>query len=124
LATALLAWLPAAGAEAFARAAATPPPLDLRINPARTDRATQQAAFAAAGVTAEPLPDHPLALTLPGRSGDLRALPGYREGHWCVQDRHAHQVQRHGLGLTELPHLTGARVLCRVAAGYQVLKSR
>ena len=92
LATALLAWLPAAGAEAFARAAATPPPLDLRINPARTDRATQQAAFAAAGVTAEPLPDHPLALTLPGRSGDLRALPGYREGHWCVQDRHAQAV--------------------------------
>jgi 16S rRNA (cytosine967-C5)-methyltransferase len=92
LATDLLEWLPAEGAEAFARAAATPPPLDLRINPARTDRATQQAAFAAAGVAAEPLPDQPLALTLPGRSGDLRALPGFREGHWCVQDRHAQAV--------------------------------
>jgi len=92
LARALPTWLPAEGAEAFARAAATPPPFDLRINPCRTDRATQQAAFAAAGVVAEPLPDQPLALTLPGRSGDLRALPGFREGHWCVQDRHAQAV--------------------------------
>jgi 16S rRNA (cytosine967-C5)-methyltransferase len=63
LATALLAWLPPERAEAFARAAATPPPLDLRINP-----------------------------LLPGRSGDLRALPGFREGCWCVQDRHAQAV--------------------------------
>ena len=92
LATALLAWLPPERAEAFARAAATPPPLDLRINPLRTDRASQQAAFAVAGVVAEPLADHPLALTLPGRSGDLRALPGFREGCWCVQDRHAQAV--------------------------------
>ena len=92
LATALLTWLPPERAESFARAAATPPPLDLRINPLRTDRASQQAAFAAAGVVAEPLADHPLALTLPGRSGDLRALPGFREGCWCVQDRHAQAV--------------------------------
>ena len=92
LATALLTWLPPEAAEAFARASATPPPLDLRINPARTDRDSQQAAFAAAGVAAEPLADQPLALTLPGRGGDLRNLPGYREGHWCVQDRHAQAV--------------------------------
>jgi len=43
-------------------------------------------------VAAEPLADQPLALTLPGRGGDLRNLPGYREGHWCVQDRHAQAV--------------------------------
>jgi len=92
LATELLHWLPAEAAEAFGRAANATPPVDLRLNPIRCQRPDQLAAFAAAGVEAEPLPAAPLGLTLPGRGGDPRQLPGFAEGHWCVQDRHAQAV--------------------------------
>ena len=92
LASELLRWLPAEAAEAFGRAANATPPVDLRLNPIRCRLADQLAAFAAAGVEALPLPDAPLGLTLPGRGGDPRQLPGFAEGHWCVQDRHAQAV--------------------------------
>jgi 16S rRNA (cytosine967-C5)-methyltransferase len=92
LAADLLTWLPAGQAEAFARATNQPPALDLRINPLRTDIDAQLRGFAAAGVVALPLNDQPQALTLPDRYGDPRALPGFNEGHWCVQDRHAQAV--------------------------------
>lgn len=92
LATELLGWLPAEAAEAFGRAANATPPLDLRLNPLRCRLEEQRAAFAAAGVEAQPLPDAPLGLTLPGRAGDPRQLPGFAQGHWCVQDRHAQAV--------------------------------
>jgi 16S rRNA (cytosine967-C5)-methyltransferase len=52
----------------------------------------------------------PLALSLVGRSGDLRGLPGYAEGQWCVQDRAA---QRVGLLLAPQP---GERILDACAA--------
>ncbi|MGA0989983.1 MAG: methyltransferase domain-containing protein, partial [Vulcanococcus sp.] len=51
-----------------------------------------QAALAAAGVAAEPIEGLPMGLTIKGRSGDLRHLPGYDEGHWCVQDRSAQRI--------------------------------
>ena len=78
--------------EAFGRACNQPPALDLRVNPLRASRETVLAAFAAAGIEAAPLPELPGGLTLLGRSGELRALPGYAEGHWCVQDRAAQAV--------------------------------
>jgi 16S rRNA (cytosine967-C5)-methyltransferase len=78
--------------EAFGRACNQPPALDLRTNPLRTTRAALLEAFAAAGLAAAPLPDQPNGLTLLGRSGELRALPGYAEGLWCVQDRAAQAV--------------------------------
>jgi 16S rRNA (cytosine967-C5)-methyltransferase len=92
LAAALLQWLPAAGAEAFGVACNTPPALDLRVNPLRSNREAVLQALAAAGVAAEPIPGLPAGLTLTGRSGDLRQLPGYEEGHWCVQDRAAQRI--------------------------------
>ncbi len=92
LATGLLEWLPGDGAEAFARAANQPPPLDLRVNRLRATREGVIEALAAAGVSAEPLPGLPWGLCLGGRSGDLRALPGYAEGHWSVQDRTAQTI--------------------------------
>ncbi len=92
LAAALLEWLPTAAAEAFAAAANQPPPLDLRVNPRRTGRAALLEAFAAAGVAAEPLAEAPDGLTLPGRSGDPRGLPGYEAGLWSVQDRTAQRI--------------------------------
>jgi len=92
LADALLQWLPEAQAEAFGRACNTPPALDLRVNRLRCSREAVLQALAAAGVAAEPIPGLPDGLTLTGRSGDLRLLPGYAEGHWCVQDRAAQRI--------------------------------
>jgi 16S rRNA (cytosine967-C5)-methyltransferase len=92
LAADLQVWLPEEQAEAFALAANQAPPLDLRVNVLRSSRAAVLAAFEAAGVPAEPLADLPAGLTLSARSSDLRALPGYAEGHWCVQDRAAQTI--------------------------------
>ncbi len=92
LAADLQVWLPEEQAEAFALAANQAPPLDLRVNVLRSSRAAVLAAFEVAGVPAEPLADLPAGLTLSARSSDLRALPGYAEGHWCVQDRAAQTI--------------------------------
>jgi 16S rRNA (cytosine967-C5)-methyltransferase len=92
LARELLGWLPPERAEAFARACNTPPPLDLRVNRLRSSREQLLEAFSAAGVTAEPIAELAWGISLSGRSGDLRQLPGYAEGHWCVQDRSAQRV--------------------------------
>ena len=92
LAAALLQWQTPEQAEAFARACNTPPVLDLRINGLRSTPEAVQAALAAAGVVAEPIEGLPMGLTIKGRSGELRHLPGYDEGHWCVQDRSAQTI--------------------------------
>jgi 16S rRNA (cytosine967-C5)-methyltransferase len=92
LATELLGWLPADAAEAFARHCNRPPALDLRCRAGRCERPELLEALRAAGVAAEPLPHSDVGLTLPGRGGDLRALPGYTEGWWSVQDRHAQRI--------------------------------
>ncbi|MFM7237752.1 MAG: 16S rRNA (cytosine(967)-C(5))-methyltransferase [Cyanobium sp.] len=92
LAQHLLTWRGSEGAETIAIASNTPPPLDLRINPLRTDRATLITQLAQAGLRAAPLPDLPEGLTLLDRPGDLRALPGYGDGQWSVQDRQAQRI--------------------------------
>lgn len=92
LAIALHTWLPAERAEAFAQACNAPPALDLRCRRGRLSREALLEAFASAGVAAEPLAEGPDALTLRDRPGDLRALPGYAEGWWCVQDRNAQRI--------------------------------
>ena len=92
LAAALLGWLTPERAEDFARACNIPAPLDLRCNRLRCGREELLAAFAAASIAAEALPEGPDALTLRERVGDLRSLPGYAEGWWCVQDRNAQRI--------------------------------
>lgn len=92
LARDLLTWGDADAVEPFARASNTPPPFDLRVNSRRTDAATLIARMAEAGLRAEPLPDLPEGITLLDRPGDPRALPGYGEGHWSVQDRQAQRI--------------------------------
>ena len=92
LAQALLIWLPAPEAEAYAVACNQPPSLDLRCNPLRGSREQLLADLRAAGVAAEPLAGLPQGLVLGGRSGDLRQLPGFAEGRWCVQDRSAQRI--------------------------------
>jgi 16S rRNA (cytosine967-C5)-methyltransferase len=92
IAAALLQWLPPERAEAFARAANAPPPLDLRVNRRRAGRDRVLELFAAAGLEAVPLADRPDGLCLRSRAGDIRTLPGYEEGLWSVQDRSAQAI--------------------------------
>ena len=92
LATQLLQWCRPEQAEAFGRSSNTPPALDLRINRRRSSRAEVLAAFGAAGLKATALEDQEWGLCLAAASGDLRGLPGFREGHWCVQDRTAQGI--------------------------------
>ena len=92
LAEQLLLWLPAEQAEAFGRACNTPPGLDLRVNRRRASREQVLEALAGAGVAAQPIDALPWGISISGRSGDLRQLPGYDEGHWCVQDRTAQRI--------------------------------
>jgi len=75
-----------------AAACNAPASIDLRVNPLRSTVDAVQQALAAAGVSAAPIGDLAQGLVLQGRSGDLRALPGYSEGHWSVQDRSAQRV--------------------------------
>ena len=88
----LLQWLPPPQAEAFAQACNTPPGIDLRVNRLRSSPDQVQDTFAAAGVAVSALEGVPSGLSLQGRSGDLRQLPGYDAGHWCVQDRTAQRI--------------------------------
>jgi len=92
LAELLLQWLPPERAEAFAASCNQPPQLDLRVNPLRANREQVLEALRQAGIAAEPLADTPQAIGLCGRAGDLRQLPGYEQGHWCVQDRSAQRI--------------------------------
>src|SRR5438270_858735 len=69
---------------------AGPAPLWLRVNPLRTDRAALLAAFAQAGIAAEP-GEHPQAVRLWGHAV-LRELPGYDQGRSAVQDESAMRV--------------------------------
>jgi 16S rRNA (cytosine967-C5)-methyltransferase len=69
---------------------AGPAPLWLRVNTLRTDRAACLAAFAAAGVAAEP-GEQPQAIRL-RESAAVRDLPGYEEGWFAVQDESAMTV--------------------------------
>jgi 16S rRNA (cytosine967-C5)-methyltransferase len=69
-----------------------PPHLDLRVNPLRAGIDKVSQAFAAVGIQATPLPDVPGALRLGHPAGDIRALPGFAEGWWSVQDASAQQV--------------------------------
>ena len=92
LATQLLQWCRPEEAEAFGHSSNTPPALDLRINRRRSSRAEVLAAFGAAGLTARALDDQEWGLCLAAASGDLRGLPGFKEGHWCVQDRTAQAI--------------------------------
>ena len=92
LAELVLQWLPAERAEAFAIACNQPPPLDLRLNPLRSSAAPLLAALGQAGVEAEPITGLASGIQLRGRSGDLRRLPGFTDGAWCVQDRAAQRI--------------------------------
>ncbi|WP_204139803.1 16S rRNA (cytosine(967)-C(5))-methyltransferase [Halomicronema sp. CCY15110] len=69
-----------------------PPAIDLRVNALQQSREALQQTFAAAGMVVKPLPHLPHALRLPPSVGAIKALPGYAEGGWTVQDASAQLV--------------------------------
>lgn len=92
LAALLLQWLPLEQAEAVGQAWNSPPPLDLRCNVLRCSREALLEQLQTAGLKATALGDTTSGLSLSQGAGDLRQLPGYQEGHWCVQDRSAQAI--------------------------------
>jgi 16S rRNA (cytosine967-C5)-methyltransferase len=110
LAALLVQWLSPEAAEAFAVASNLPHSVDLRINPLRASAEQLLVELRAAGLEVEPLPGLPLGLSLRGRRGDLRLLPGFEAGQWCVQDRAAQRIA------TLLAPESGQRVLDACAA--------
>ena len=103
-------WLSPEAAEAFAVASNLPHSVDLRVNPLRASAEQLLTQLRAAGLEVEPLPGLPLGLGLRGRRGDLRLLPGFEAGQWCVQDRAAQRIA------TLLAPESGQRVLDACAA--------
>ena len=72
LAALVLEWLPLDQAEAFGLACNQPPSLDLRLNPLKVSSDQLRGELLAAGLEARLVEGLPWALTLVGRSGDLR----------------------------------------------------
>jgi 16S rRNA (cytosine967-C5)-methyltransferase len=69
-----------------------PPPIDLRVNPLRTDRTAVLAALTAAGVEATALPYGDWGIRLGHKVGAIPHLPGYQEAWWTVQESSAQMV--------------------------------
>ena len=87
----LLAWLGREDAEAFLAADNAVAPLTVQVNPLKTTPEELTAALEGAGVRVRPHPWVPGCLELEN-SGNLTALPGFREGHFLVQDPAARLV--------------------------------
>jgi 16S rRNA (cytosine967-C5)-methyltransferase len=69
-----------------------PPTIDLRVNVLQQSREAVQQIFETAGITVKPLPPLSQALRLPPSAGAIKALPGYADGWWTVQDASAQLV--------------------------------
>ena len=88
----------------LAAALAQQAPLIARANPLRTTRDALIAELTAAGVTATPVTEAPMAIALDGL-GDPARSASFRAGRWTVQDTGAQLV-----GLLAAPH-AGQRIL-------------
>nr|YP_002048736.1 Sun protein (Fmu protein) [Paulinella chromatophora]ACB42526.1 Sun protein (Fmu protein) [Paulinella chromatophora] len=88
----LLSWRGQMGLEAFAVTSNDSPPIDLRINPLNTSRAQVLHALIKLGIKAQPLPGLSQGIAILGRLGNLQILPGFKLGHWCIQDRAAQWI--------------------------------
>jgi len=62
------------------------PHLDVRVNALRAERSQVQQALAGVGICSQALEGLPQGLRLLDSPGAIEALPGYKEGHWSIQD--------------------------------------
>ncbi len=70
------------------------PTMDLRVNPLKTTLLSLHDALNAAGYRGSTIPGLPQALRLAENVGNVRSLPGFREGWWTVQDASAQLVSQ------------------------------
>ena len=68
------------------------PTLDIRVNPLKTTLDTLETQLTEAGITVTRIPNFSHSLRLQGKIGEIQALPGFKEGHWTVQDSSAQLV--------------------------------
>lgn len=68
------------------------PTIDIRINPLKTTTKTLQTQLTQAGFNPIPLPPFPSTLRLQGKIGNIQTLPGFKQGHWTIQDSSAQLV--------------------------------
>jgi 16S rRNA (cytosine967-C5)-methyltransferase len=68
------------------------PTTDLRVNLLKTSVEALETVLVDAGLSVTRLPHLPQALRLTGSLGQIKQLPGYREGWWIVQDSSAQLV--------------------------------
>ncbi len=92
LAAELIHWKGHKDAEMIAKAFNKTPSLDLRVNRLRINAQNLQKSLACSGIETSFINGCPDGLQVLLSSGDLRQWPGYREGHWSVQDRSAQWV--------------------------------
>lgn len=85
--------LPASELEELAAASSTEPPLVLRVNTLKTDRAGLMQLFTENGISCTPCNYSPEGVRLAGRH-QIRELPGFAEGLFAVQDE-ASQLVAH-----------------------------
>ena len=67
------------------------PKIDLRVNLLKTSVAEVEAAFKAAGISVERIPNLPQGLRIEG-AGTITDLLGYKQGWWVIQDSSAQLV--------------------------------
>ncbi len=79
-------------AESIAKASNQVPPFDLRVNQLRTDPTCLKQSFESAGLTSDFIDNCSHGIEVELGVGALREWPGYKEGHWFVQDRSAQWV--------------------------------
>lgn len=114
-------WLQRFGLETTRRileADNAPSPLDLMVNPRKTDRATLVAALAAEGIVTRAAPLSPLALTV--ASGNPVSSPLLSAGHFTVQDIGSQALPRllpAGETLVDLAAAPGGKSFSALAHG-------
>ena len=106
--------------EGELRALSAPAPLDLRVNPAKSDRAAVRQALSEEGITSEPCVLSPLGLRVEGRH-TLPSLASYRDGWFEVQDEGSQLVAlltdaRPGQAVLDLCAGAGGKTLALAAA--------
>ncbi len=88
----LIDWRGVYSAELIAKASNQVPPLDLRINRSRITPEQMKKDFSAVGIESKFIENCPGGIQINSRIGNISKLPGYVEGHWCVQDRSSQWV--------------------------------
>ena len=88
----LFEWIGKEEAEVLSKSFNRVPTIDLRVNRLRTIPQKVIYSLEAEGIHTIPIENCPYGLEVKSGHGALKNWPGYKEGHWSVQDRSAQWV--------------------------------